>query len=437
MIEILFVLLLVLLNGVFAGAELAIVSSRKSRLQALADAGSARARAALALRAEPERFLASVQVGITTIGAVAGAFGGAALAKVLEPWFRALPGLEPAAEELAFVTVVAVITYLSVVFGELVPKSLALRAAEPYALLIARPMQLLAWIGRPVVWLLAASANAVLKLFGDHTSFLEGKLSREDLESVVHEARAAGSLDPATSRLMTRALDFARLRVDDVMVHRRSIVAVPRSASGDELRQAMLTRGHRRIPVYGTSIDDIVGYVLREDVLASVWNGKPVDVEALLRQPFVVPEAMPAGRTLHELQARKLPIAIVVDEHGGTSGLVTIEDLVEELVGELLNEHDFAGPDVIQADGDDAFLVQGNVDVRDLAERLGIRLPELRNSRTLGGAVVELAGGRLPKSGEKFVFGACELEAIDVSPRRVRQVRVRPQRLTPRAHPRS
>jgi putative hemolysin len=240
-------LLLIVLNGLLSGAEIALVSSRQSRLRALAEGGSRSAQAALALRAVPERFLATVQVGITLIGAVAGAFGGSELSVSLAGVFRRVPWLTESAEELAFVTVVAGITYLSVVFGELVPKSLALRSAERYALFAARPMRTLSWLGRPFVWLFATSSNLVLKLFHDHTSFLESKLSRDDLEALVHEARSAGAVDTSTSVLMARALEFASLRVDEVMVHRRAVVAVPKTASDGDLRAAMVIEGHRRI----------------------------------------------------------------------------------------------------------------------------------------------------------------------------------------------
>ncbi len=425
MLELAIILTLVLINGILAGSEMAIVSARATRIQKLAEGGSRAARAVLDLRAAPERFLATVQVGITLIGAVAGAFGGATLAHTLAPWIRAVPVLAPLAEELAFATVVGLITYLSVVFGELVPKSLALRIAEPYALAVARPLRTLAWFGRPIVWLFAHSSNWVLKLFGDHTSFIEGKLSRDDLQALVVEARTGGTLDHSTGQLMTRALEFGGLRVDDVMVHRRAVVMVSREAGEAELRDALLTHGHRRVPVYGSNIDDIVGYVLRDDVLQRLWDRQPLELASLIRTPLFMPEVMSAARALDELRTKKHPLAIVLEEHGGLAGIITIEDLVEELVGDILSEHDPIPPEPIRQEAQGVYLALGNADVRLVEERLGVRLPDWSLSRSLGGLVVELADGRLPRAGERFTSGNCELEAVEVSPRRVRQVRVR------------
>jgi putative hemolysin len=417
--------LLVLGGGVLAGAEMAVVTARRGRLEELAAAGSVRARAALQLRTNPERFLASVQVGITLFGAIAGAFGGAAFAAQLEPFCRRL-GFEEAAPEVAFAAVVALVTFLSVVFGELVPKSLALRFADRYALLIARPMLLLGLVARPIVWLLTVSSNGVLRLFGDRTNFVEAKLTREDIEHLVEEARSGGGLDVPAGQLMSRAIEFLRLRVQDVMVQRRFLVALPESAEPSQLREAMLQRGHRRVPVYRHSIDEITGYVLREDVLACLWDGREPSIAGLRREAYFVPEVMPAERALRELQRRQLHLAIVVEEHGRTVGLVTVEDLLEELVGEIFNERDAAPPRPIQPLGPDTWRLQGMVTVRDVWHELRIELPERGEGRTVGGLVVALAGERVPSVGERFaVEPDLELEVTEASARRVRVVVLR------------
>jgi putative hemolysin len=424
MLELAIIAILVALNGMLAGAELALVSARASRLARLAEDGSRGARAAIALRAEPERFLATVQVGITLIGAVAGAFGGSTLSVTLAALIREVPFLAEVAEELAFAIVVALITYLSVVFGELVPKSLALRGAERYALLVARPMGWLAWIGRPIVWLFAASSNLVLKLFHDHTSFLEGKVTRDDFEAMVREARSAGALDLSTGALVSRALEFATLRVDDVMVHRRAVVAVGRNASERELGEAIVGSGHRRIPVVGRDIDDVHGYVLRDDVMLRLWEKQPLLIDTLLRQPLFVPESMPAATALEDMRRRQLPLAIVLEEHGGMAGIVTIEDLVEELVGEIFHERDAVPPDPVRQEAPGVFAVLGSADVRLVEARLGVTLPDWSNSRTMSGLIVELAEGRLPQAGETFTVGRCRIEVVETSSRRVRRAKI-------------
>lgn len=424
MVELLLILGLVLLGGVLAGAEMAIVTARRGRLEQAAAAGSPRARAALRLRQQPERFLATVQIGITLVGAFAGAYGGSTLAASLEPWLRDL-GCGDAAGELAFALVVALVTYLSVVFGELVPKSLALRFADRYALLVARPMGLLGQLARPVVWLLSTSSNLVLRLFGDRTNFVEGKLTREDLEHLVEEAKTGGGIDASTERLVSRALEFSSLTVGDVMVPRRFLRALPESAGPAELRAAMLQHGHRRVPVFAGSVDEITGYVLREDVLQRLWDGQDLAIPALRRAPFFVPESMPAERALRELQQRRLHLAIVVEEDGGTAGLVTLEDLVEELVGEIFHEHDEAPPRPIQAEGAGRWRLLGSVPLRELDRELELRLDERGEARTVAGLLVELAGDRVPTAGETFALpDGDSLEVVEASPRRVRVARL-------------
>lgn len=435
MMELLLILGLVAASGVLAGAEMAVVTARRGRLEQAADLGSARARAALQLRRNPERFLATVQVGITLVSAIAGAYGGATLAHQMEPWLRDF-GCGELAPELAFGVVVALVTYLSVVFGELVPKSLALRFADRYALAVARPMIVLGWIGRPIVWLLSTSSNLVLRLFGDRTNFVEGKLTREDLEHLVTEASTGGGIDEHTGHLVARALEFTQLRVADVMVPRRFVQAIAIDDDIATLRTVMLDRGHRRVPVFRDSVDHVVGYVLREDVLARLWNQQPLHIQQLIREPFFVPETMAADHALRELQQRRLHLAIVVEEHGGTAGLVTLEDLIEELVGEIFHEHDTAPPRPIQREAAGVHRVLGSVTPRELWRELRLELPEqTEGGRTLSGILVTMAGDRVPAVGERFRLApTCEAEVVEASPRRVRVLRLRtvdPKATTP------
>lgn len=423
MLGIAVLLALILLNGVLAGAELALVTARGGRLRKLARAGDPRARAALRLRAQPERFLATVQVGITGVGALTGAIGGSAVAADIAPWF-ARAGLPEIAHELALVTVVAAVTYLSVVLGELVPKSIALRAAEPFALHAARPLLALAAASRPVVRLLTATSNLLLRPLHDRTDFLEAQLSREDLERLVATS-ADSDLDAPTRRLVRRALGFTQLRVADVMVHRRSIVTVPETASAQDLRRALLASSHRRIPVISGTIDQIEGYVLRDDVVRALLEGRTPDLAALTRSPVFMPSQTSAERALRDLQRANLHLAFVVDEAGGVAGLVTIEDLVEELVGEIFHELDEPPEDAIVARPTGALDVEGSLELRALSQETGIDLHAAPQVRTVAGLCILLAGGRIPRPGEVFDAGAgVRLEVLDASPRRVRRVRI-------------
>jgi putative hemolysin len=425
-LELLTIFALILLNAVLSGAEMAVVSSRRARLQAAADRGSRRARAALRLRNDPERFLATVQIFITLGGAIAGVYGGSTLIAVLTPIVERVPAFATVAKQVSSVLVVALITYLSVVVGELIPKSLALRYAEPIATVLARPVQVLEVVARPMVWLLMRSSNLVLRAFHDSTTFVETKLAREDLAAMVSEATSQSGLSPTTRQVFEHALEFSTLKVGDVMVPRRWVVALPKDASVGALKKAMVAAGHRRVPIYEGSIDGIAGYLLRDDVLAVIWDGKAIDLHAMLRPAYFVPESMPADRALRELQARRLHLAVVVDEHGSVQGIVTLEDLLEELVGEIYNERDVETFDAVKKEADGVWLVQGNLDVRAFTRISGIDLDEPEEARSMGGLVVHLAGGSLPDKGATFPAGnGTTLEAAEVSVRRVRMVRVR------------
>ena len=424
--ELLVILGLTLLNALLSGAEMAVVSVRRARLLAAADAGSRRAEAVLALRKNPERFLATVQIGITLLGAIAGAFGGSSLAVVVKPWFEQLPVLAPYAKELSLALVVALITYLSVVLGELIPKSLVLRHAEPIALALAGPIQLLERLAAPLSWLLVKSSNVLLMPFRDSTNFMESKLTREDLAAMVSEAASQSELPQASQLMIERAVEFGTLRVGDVMVHRRSVVSLPKEAGQQAMRRAFVDAGHRRLPVHEGTLDNVIGYVLRDDVMARLWDGEPVDLPSILRPAYFVPESMTADRALRELQARRMHLAIVADEHGGIAGIITMEDLLEELVGEIFHEHDTGAADAAQRQADGSWIVQGSMAVRDFARASGLELDHPDEVRSMGGLVVHRAGGALPEQGSWFeADDGIALQAAEVSTRRVRLVRVR------------
>ncbi len=417
---------LIALNGVLAGAEIAVVSLRSSRVQELAAEGSRAALALASLRGNSERFLATVQVGITCIGALAAAFGGATLAARLEPPLRSISALAPYAEEVALGTVVAAIAYLSVVVGELVPKSLALRHSERFALTIAQPLLTLSRLAAPAVWLLTVSSNLVLRPFRDETNFLEARVSLEEVRQMVNDASRAGSLDESVSEIATRALDFAELTVEEVMVHRRFVVALPRTAGADELRKAFLDDGHRRVPIYDRGIDHVIGYISWRDVVERVWSSGPVVIDDLLRPAHFVPESRLAIDALEEMRRERMHLGIVIDEHGGFSGIVTLEDLLEELVGEIASEH--ARPtDPGALRSEDTLVFAGTTPIRDVERALGTSFEDYpEDYATIGGWCVALAGDRIPAAGERFTVAGFALEVAEASPRRVRSVRVHP-----------
>jgi putative hemolysin len=419
------ILALVLANGVFAGAEIAIISIRKTRLAQLVDEGLAAARAVKRLRDEPERFLATIQVGITVVGATAAAFGGAALAGRLAPYLARVPLLEAHAAPVAFAVVVALVSSLSLVLGELVPKSIALRSAERYALLVGRPLLALSSLARPVVWLLTAASNAVLRPLGDRTTFTEARLSVEEIEQLVDEAGKAGALDAPTAEIASRALAFRDLTAGDVMVPRARISALPRTAGPDELKRLLLEEGRSRMPVFDGSLDEIVGYVVAKDLAAMAWERQLIVLEDLLRPVHFVPASAKAVQVLRDLQRRRTQLAIVVDEHGGVAGLLTLEDLVEELVGEIVGEREQPQA-LFQPEPGGTALVRGDAPIRDVNRALELELPEGEGYTTVAGLCIALAG-TVPERGARLrTPDGTQLEVVDASPRVVRVVRLGP-----------
>jgi putative hemolysin len=426
LIELAIVVVLILVNGILSGAEIAIVSVRRTRIHALVEEHRAGARALEKLRAQPERFLATVQIGITVVSTTAGAFGGASVAAHLEPLLRLHPVIGPYAHDVALVAVVVVISYLSLVLGELVPKSLALRAAEPYALLMSRVLLALSWFARPLVWLLTSSSNLVLKPFADRTTFTEARLSKEELQELVEEAAQTGALDERTTELTSRALEFEELTAADVMIPRNQVVALPRRAGSDDVRRCFMEERRSRVPVYEGTLDNMIGYVTAKDLLPVAWEGGLIVIDDILRPLKVFTETTPASQILQFMQQERRAIAMVIDEHGAVAGVVTFEDLIEEVVGEFFSEHDRrASPVVREPSG--TLLVRGDVGIREVNRQLEEPLEEPGGVSTIGGLCGVLAGGIVPPRGARLASrSGAVLVVLDASIRVVRKVRVVP-----------
>jgi len=424
LVELIIILGLIIVNGVFAGSEIAVVALRKTRLAELLEQGRSSANAVLVLKQNPERFLATVQIGITVVSATAAAFGGASIAGRLSPVLAQIPWLARHADSVALAIVVIIVSYLSIVLGELVPKSLALRAAESYALLISKPLVWLAWLARPLVWLLTASSNIVLKPFGDRTTFTEARHSAEELQQLVEEAASVGTVHPHAGEIASRALDFSQLTAADVMVPRTNIVMLRRNATLEETHRLILEHRHARMPVYEGSIDNVIGYVVVRDFLRLAWKQEHVPLESIIRSCYFVPESKSAVDLLQELRKKRAPLAIVVDEQGGMAGIITLEDLVEELVGEILDEYEDEPAEIATKQPDGSFVTSGAATVRDLNRALSLDLPEDGDWTTVAGLCLALAG-RIPKSGESLSLpSGVVLEIVDASQRKIRKVRV-------------
>jgi putative hemolysin len=424
-VEILIILGLTLLNGVFSGAEIAVLSVRKTRLAELVDQRTWGAHAVKWLRSQPERFLATVQVAITVITTTAAAFGGETLARDLSTHLAGVPTIGRYAHTLGFVGVVTGISFVGIVLGELVPKSLALRSAERYALLLGPVLRATASAAKPAVWLLTATSNLVLRVFGDKTSFSEARLSPDELQEMLEEAGRAGSLDEKTSEIASRALDFRELTAADVMVPRTRMVCVPMSATRAELREIHARHRYARMPVYDGSPDNIVGYLAIRDLVEPALSGAPLSIGSLMRPARFVPGTASAAPLLKTMQSERVPLSIVVDENGDVIGLVTIEDLVEELVGDILSEHDTA-PAAVTTEADGSVVLPGAMPIREANRSLDIELPEPEGYTTLAGLCLH-AAGRIPHPHTVLTMpDGTVLQVLDASPRRVRSVRIRP-----------
>jgi putative hemolysin len=420
-LEPLVILALVALNGMFAGAEIAVLSLRKTRLAELVEAGSAPARAVLRLRENPEGFLATVQIGITVVGATAAAFGGASLADAMAPWIATVPTLAPFAENIALALVVALVSSLSLILGELVPKSLALRNAETYALLVAPILGGLALVASPLVLALTGASNLVLRLFGDRTNFTETRLSRDEVQQIVEEAATVGSVDPEVGEIASRALDFSNLDTYTIMVPRARMVMAPIDLPVRDLAALSRRHGHARVPVWETSPDNVIGFVNVREVLAH--EGEVEGLRQFLHPLPFIPDGMRAPAALRKLQAQRAHLGAVVDEVGSLVGLLTIEDLLEELVGEILSEND-APPIQLAPEPDGSWVVPGECPLHELQRDAGIELPD-GDYATVAGLTLHLAGA-IPAPGTVLTTDdGVTLEILDASPRRVRKVRVR------------
>lgn len=417
------ILALTALSGVFAGAEIAVIAVRRTRLRELVEEGRTTARAVLALRDQPERFLATVQVGMTILSATAAVFGGSRVAENVAPHLRSLFGAY--AEEVAVASVVAMVSFFTIVIGELVPKSMALRSAEPYALLLARPLLALAWLARPVIWVLTRTSNVLLRPFGDRTTFAESRLSPDELAQMVEDAARSGSLDRESGDIAARALEFGDLTAGEVMVPRQRIVALRRDASKEEVTRLVLEEGHARMPVVQGSLDNVIGYVVAKDLFSLLFQGGLVVLDDAIRPAYFVPETARAVAVLREMQRRRTQLGIVVDEHGGVAGIVTLEDLVEELVGDIVGEAGEEDRPIRREPGGTA-LVRGDTPIREVNREIGLDLSEGEGVTTIAGVCIALAGG-IPQKGARLTASdGTVLEIVDATPRLVRSVRITP-----------
>ncbi len=403
-LELIVIAILIVLNGFFACSEFAIISIRKSRIAQLVAAGDERARQVDELQKDPHRLLAVVQVGMTVIGSTASAVGGVIAVEHLKPFLlrSSYPLLHNAAEPVAVTLVVAVISYLILIVGELVPKTIGLHHADPMALKVVRTITFLARAGMVVVGVLTISSKAVLRLLrikGEGHAFI----TREEVQHIVAEGHESGVFSATEHEYIRNIFDFTHTAVREVLVPRTRMAGLNLDWSRQEMLRFILDNQYSRYPVFRGTIEEIVGFIHGKDFLGRMVTDPDFALDAIIRPPFYVPEAKMVNELLKEMQRQHIHMALVVDEYGGLSGLVTTEDLLEELVGEIEDEHDVGEPKRVQRLADGTLLVDALLSINDLEDLLGIKLDEHIPYDTLAGLILDELG-RFPLKGEELAW---------------------------------
>lgn len=423
--DILLLFLLVALNAVLAMSEIAVVSSRKSRLQKLADDGSPGAQRALELSNEPSGFLSTIQVGITSVGILSGAIGENALADPLTRWLETVPFAAPYAHGVAMTVVVGGLTYFSVVVGELVPKRLGLLAPETIAALIAAPMNMLARVARPLVWLLSSSSTLVLRVIGARRR-QDASVTDDEINVLMEQGAEAGVFHESEQAIVSNVLRLDDQRIGAIMTHRNDIFVLDLDRSEAEIRASLADAPFTRIVVCRGGLENIVGVLRTVDLLKDALSGGPLDVERFVQPPLYVPEGVSTTRVLERFRNMRQQCALIIDEYGDLQGLVTLNDVLTSIVGDLPSSDADEAPEVVErADG--SWLADGTTSIERLKATIGIEesLPgEDENAfNTLGGLVMYVLG-RIPVAADRFEAADCAFEVVDMDGNRVDKVLV-------------
>lgn len=419
MFEIVLILLLIIANGVFSGSEIAIVSARKVRLEQLAKDGNQKARVALKLANSPNNLLSTVQIGITLIGIVSGAVGGATVSEHLQALLAQVPLLKPYSEALGFGIVVTLITYLSLVIGELVPKRLALNNPEPIACAIAQPMRWLSKIASPLVYLLGISTDKLLELAGVRASE-EPPVTEEEIRALIGQGTQAGLFEKSEQDMVSRVFRLGDRPVQALMTPRLEIDWLDLDSPWEETQQLIIESPHSRFPVCQEDLDTCLGIIRIKDVLSAHFSGGMIDLKAMLQTPLFVPENTHALRVLEMFKEFGTHMAMVTDEYGGIAGLVTLNDLTEAIFGELPTTETEEEPMVIQRE-DGSWLLDGLLSIDEfkaLFDRESLPEEDTGLYHTLAGFVIR-ALGRIPRSGDLFTWNGLRFEVVDMDGMRV------------------
>ena len=415
--DLLIIIGLIVLNGVFAMSELAIVSAKTSRLQQAASKGSKGAATAISLASDPGKFLSTVQIGITLVGIISGAYSGASLGGPTGERLAMLGVPQQYAAEIGFASVIAITTYATLVIGELVPKQIALRAAVPISLVMARPMAILARVAAPLVWLLDASSGVLIRLLGVRPSG-QSSVTAEELHMLFAEATRSGVIESEQHQMLQGVVRLAQRPVRELMTPRTEVDWIDADADAAAIRAAIDTSPHSLMPVAEGSADRVLGVVKVRDILTRLIAKEPIDLRALMIKTEVVPDQLDAVDALRVLQQAEIAMAMVHDEYGHLDGIVTPVDLLTALVGNFLSDQDGAeGPGVVERE-DGSLLVSGSLSADVLADRLGLEYGDDREFGTAAGYALHVLK-RLPGEGDYFTDQGWRFEVVDMDGRRI------------------
>ncbi len=421
--EVFLIAILILLNGYLAGTEIAVVTARRSHIKQLAESGKKNAKIFLKLREEPDRFLATIQIGITTVSVLASAVGGAAAVKVIKPTLQAVPIriISLGSEPIAIGIVVVIITYFSVIFGELVPKSIALMHPETIGLWTARSIDTFSRMAAIFVRILTFSTSIVLTPFGRKPFTERAYITEEEVKMLIKEGRKHGVFEPTEERILQSVFEFTDMSVKEVMVPDTRMVMVQIDKSVGEIISIIEEEQFSRYPVFGKEPNDIRGILYAKDFLTTFAKTGQVDIRKIIKPPYFIPETMKISLLLREMQKKRIHMALVVDEYGGISGLVTIEDLIEEIVGEIRDEYDIESPVIELSDG--TILIDASISLRDLKEDHHIQLPESPEYETLGGFLMTTLQ-KIPQAGDRVEIEGKRIKIVEMVGQRISKVKL-------------
>ena len=426
-IEIILMLVIVLLNGFFVASEFSLVSVRKTRLEAKAEEGSKGAQSALRLLEDPTLFISAVQFGVTLASLALGWIGEPTIARIIEP-LAAKIATEGTVGYVVHITAIvisfAIVTFLHIVIGELVPKMFALERAEVFATFASRPLELFAKVFSPFLWVINKVGGGIAKLLGLKASLDESAVYTEDeIRHLVKISEESGHLNKEERKLINRVFEFSDTTVKEAMIPRTQILGIPAASTLEDIAKAFRQYGYSRLPVYRESLDDIAGVIHSKDVMSYLLRPKSFSLEKVLQKPMYVVDTAHLEDVLRQMQKEKFHFGFVVDEHGGVEGIITLEDLLEEIVGDISDEHDEEVNDQIKTEKDGSYLLDGGLAVRDLNRRLSINLPISEGYTTIAGFLMS-ESGQILNEGDTVSFNSHNFTVEKVDKRRILKVRM-------------